>query len=213
MTDFKRARSNEQREQRRQDILNAAKALFQEAEFKDIKIADVAHQAGVSKGSVFVYFGSKEELFINLTIQEFGAWSDTFTALLPVEPMDTEALLTLLEKSFLANSTLIRLLAISNTILEQNISFEQAVSYKAYFHERLLLMGAVLERSAAGLPRSGGAKFLIYCFALISGLYRMANPPVVIRQVLNGHTYPLFEIDFNTYFLEMLRLILKGMGV
>jgi AcrR family transcriptional regulator len=51
------------RAERRQRILEAATALFAQNGFSTTGISTIAQAAGVSHGTVFLYFGSKEELF------------------------------------------------------------------------------------------------------------------------------------------------------
>jgi AcrR family transcriptional regulator len=50
-------------EARPEEILDAALAVFGESGFARAKIDDVARLAGVSKGTVYLYFDSKESLF------------------------------------------------------------------------------------------------------------------------------------------------------
>ena len=48
---------------RPRELLDAALALFVEQGFAATKVEDVAKRAGVSKGTLFLYFATKEELF------------------------------------------------------------------------------------------------------------------------------------------------------
>lgn len=50
-------------EARPDEIIDAAQQVFGEMGFARAKIDDVAHLAGVSKGTVYLYFDSKETLF------------------------------------------------------------------------------------------------------------------------------------------------------
>src|SRR5690242_1165593 len=50
-------------EARPEEILDAALAVFSESGFARAKLDDVARLAGVSKGTVYLYFDSKEALF------------------------------------------------------------------------------------------------------------------------------------------------------
>ncbi len=59
-TEVKRAR---RKGDRPGELLSAALALFVEKGFAATRVEDVAAQAGVSKGTLFVYFKNKEELF------------------------------------------------------------------------------------------------------------------------------------------------------
>ncbi len=48
-------------------ILNAAYVLFGSKGFYETKMSEVAEQAGIAKGTVYLYFKSKEELFMAVT--------------------------------------------------------------------------------------------------------------------------------------------------
>lgn len=60
------ARTDEAKGQRREEILTAAKAVFAEKGFHATTIADVAKATGVSYGSIYWYFESKDALFHTL---------------------------------------------------------------------------------------------------------------------------------------------------
>jgi AcrR family transcriptional regulator len=51
------------KEARPQELMDAALTLFAERGFAATRLDDVAHKAGVSKGTLYLYFNSKEELF------------------------------------------------------------------------------------------------------------------------------------------------------
>jgi AcrR family transcriptional regulator len=52
-----------QREERRRQILNAALTVFSQKGYHATNVSDVAAQAGVSQGTIYWYFESKDELF------------------------------------------------------------------------------------------------------------------------------------------------------
>lgn len=51
---------------RRTEILAAAAKLFAERPFHEVKIDDVAALAHISKGTVYLYFDSKEDLYVSI---------------------------------------------------------------------------------------------------------------------------------------------------
>lgn len=71
------------KEARPGELLDAALALFVEKGFAATKAEEVAARAGVSKGTLFLYFESKEDLFkavIRKNITHlFPAWNEAFT--------------------------------------------------------------------------------------------------------------------------------------
>ena len=60
---MRRARNDAEKEIRRQQILAAAKDIFATEGFHDATIAAVARRAGLSYGSVYSYFDSKQAVF------------------------------------------------------------------------------------------------------------------------------------------------------
>ena len=53
-------------EQRREQILDAANALFAERGYDEVSIEDIASSAGVTRGLVHHYFGGRKEVYIAL---------------------------------------------------------------------------------------------------------------------------------------------------
>jgi AcrR family transcriptional regulator len=77
-------RREKERESRRSAILKAARKLFFDRGFKSVTVDNIAAKAEVSKGSVYLYFKSKEEIYtqilINDSIATFEDWKNKFSA-------------------------------------------------------------------------------------------------------------------------------------
>jgi AcrR family transcriptional regulator len=58
--------------QRREQILDAANALFAERAYDEVSIEDIASSAGVTRGLVHHYFGGRKEVYIAL-LERLGA--------------------------------------------------------------------------------------------------------------------------------------------
>ena len=69
----RRAVSDEDKSQRRDEIMAAAKEVFARKGFHATTIADIAKQAGLAYGSIYWYFDSKDELFHALMAVEESA--------------------------------------------------------------------------------------------------------------------------------------------
>lgn len=86
----RRAVSDADKEQRREDILAAAKKVFARHGYASTTIADVAKAAGVSYGSIYWYFDSKDALFHELMDAEERALRTAISeALDPSEDAET----------------------------------------------------------------------------------------------------------------------------
>ncbi len=74
---------NEAREQR---ILDAAASLFVHYGYDKTTVDDIAREAGVSKGAIYLHFKSKDDLFEGLLLREIQKYSDTWLGLLEADP-------------------------------------------------------------------------------------------------------------------------------
>ena len=63
-------RREREKQQRRDDILNTARTIFFDKGFRDTTIDDIARAAELSRGTIYLYFESKEEIYA--TVLEEG---------------------------------------------------------------------------------------------------------------------------------------------
>ncbi|MBG9390134.1 TetR/AcrR family transcriptional regulator [Caenimonas aquaedulcis] len=83
-TEEVQAKRERRKEARPGELLDAALDLFVEKGFAATRAEEVAARAGVSKGTLFLYFPSKEELFKAVVRENisgrFAEWNDEFQA-------------------------------------------------------------------------------------------------------------------------------------
>src|SRR5271170_3536141 len=63
-------------ENKRRLIVQTAVKLFSEKPFHQVRLDDVAEAAGVGKGTVYIYFKNKEELYYSLIYEGFAEMVD-----------------------------------------------------------------------------------------------------------------------------------------
>ncbi|MFM6993244.1 MAG: TetR/AcrR family transcriptional regulator [Rhodoferax sp.] len=81
------------KEARPRELLDAALDLFVEQGFAATKAEEVAKRAGVSKGTLFLYFGSKEELFKAVVRENIAGQFSEFNVALDSYTGSTESLM------------------------------------------------------------------------------------------------------------------------
>ncbi len=83
---------------RRRAILAAAREVFFARGFMDATIDDIANRCGLAKGTIYLYFKSKEDLYISIMAEGMGRLRRTFEVLKVHPPGDRG----LVEKAFRA---------------------------------------------------------------------------------------------------------------
>ena len=74
-----RARTQEDKTFRRIQILDAAEKYFHEVGYEAFSMASLARLAGVAKGTLYLYFTTREEVFLTLYNRSLVRWSHSFT--------------------------------------------------------------------------------------------------------------------------------------
>jgi TetR/AcrR family transcriptional regulator len=209
---YLRARKTEQKEERRQLIMNAARVLLRTAVFSDITMESVARCSGLAKGSVYGYFRTKEELFLVLTEEEIAGWLDDLNERLRrlVKP-DLHAVTDAVCGSVSAAVLLTRLLPILHPVLEHNIDYESIVRVKVSLINRGVVTGGLLEVALPFLPPGAGSQFFALLWAVIIGLREMTSPSIVVRRVLRLRSMAPLRIEFDPTLRTTVHLLLAGM--
>lgn len=209
-----RARQEEQKRERRRAILAIAGRLFEETSFQAITMAQVADRAGLAKGTLYLYFQTKEALFLALLEDELVAWFAGLDAALEglaarLTPREAAGVLG---RSLDGHPGLIRLLGILHAVLEQNVAPERVSEFKRALLAQTVRTGGLLERRMPYLTVGQGARLLLRANALVVGLQQMAFPaPAAAEAMRQDPALALFEVDFARELEETLAALITGM--
>jgi AcrR family transcriptional regulator len=71
---IKRAHSEADKQQREEKIIDAAEGLLMERGYYALNMDQVAQAAGLAKGTLYLYFKTKEALFITVFERQATIW-------------------------------------------------------------------------------------------------------------------------------------------
>jgi AcrR family transcriptional regulator len=209
MATTKRAYSEEAKQQREDEIIAAAEALLMEKGYNAINMDQVAQAAALAKGTVYLYFKSKEELFVTVFERQGRAWFDEIAQSLSHTPADSpkEALIDLLVHTIAHKPLLTRLVALSPMIFEYNISLERAREHKLWVFGGLAQIGQLLDEKFNLRPMQG-VQLLFRTFVIVAGLEGFAHPSPISQQVYDSEP-SLPKLDFEQELRSMLRILVN----
>ncbi|MEW5868578.1 MAG: TetR family transcriptional regulator [Chloroflexota bacterium] len=214
MTIKQRAVTEEQRLERRQALVEAAWRLFQDKAYQAINIADVASAAGLAKGTVYLYFGTKEALFLAVQEQQLAEWSNALAGQLAglAGCGQVGAVADVVCGTLSQRPALTRLFAILHVVLEQNIAYPTALAFKQMLLERILRTGAALEACLPALPPGQGAQAAMWIYTFLLGLQQLTNPSPIIRRVIAQEPgMQVFDLDFCRECKAVVMALLAGL--
>ena len=149
-------------EARPEEILDAAFVVFGESGFARAKIDDVARRAGVSKGTVYCYFDSKDALFRAMVRAKVVAWLAEAEVFVRTFEGSARALLVELIKAMYSRMRREEMMQLARVVQGELPHFPELARF--YFDEVILrarrLVQQVLERGrATGEFRPGAGDF------------------------------------------------------
>lgn len=208
-----RAVSPAQKDARRARILAAAANLFAQSDYAAVSMEQVARLAGIAKGTAFLYFETKETLFLSLLNDALDAWFASLNTALESAPapLTTLAFTRLVEASLRDQPAVLRLIPLVHPLLEHNVSVQNIRAFKRMLLNHVVTTGARIETRLEYLQPGQGAQLLNRIYALLIGLQSVANPAPLVRQVLEEPDFEIFRINLLAEFAAMLNLYLYGL--
>ena len=208
----KRAVNAKQKEQRRQDILDSARTLFVNTEDYDaLLMKHIAENIQLTKGTLYLYFKTKEEVFLALYTQEFNSRFNAINELIKKnEDRSIDTFLNIVSESIISQNTFLRLNSLLHTVLEQNINAETALEFKTLLRDRIIDTGEMVESLLPFLKLGQGAELLLTMHSLMIGCFHVATPTPCLTEIFQRPDMAFMKLDFETEFTKALRLILLG---
>lgn len=127
-----RARSLEQKALRRRAVLQVAETYLLEVGYEAFSMSKLAKKIGLAKGTLYLYFQTREELFLTLYDQSLIRWSQVFIDELS-DSMTSKAYSQKLLSTASADGTFLPLLIRLEHMIEHNVAIPRLISSKQVF--------------------------------------------------------------------------------
>lgn len=192
-----RAIAAEDKELRRGAIVAAAHALVHRDPSASFSVDELARRAGLAKGTLYLYFGSREEVLLTLHVQQSHEIFDVIERALAQPNADARKVLAAGMAYLRTHPEFYPLASNCRSMLDTNISETAALAFKVAIANRLAPIGERIEALYPGLAPGEGAALLMNSYAFIIGLWQQADTPLVLRAAMRRPEMAIFRIDFE----------------
>ncbi len=210
----KRAISQEDKKHKSEMILNTAEIMFLESDYEKMKMADIAKKVGISNGLIFVYFKTKETLFLNLLereyVKRFCNIKDLIQEFNPMNYQDLQHVIMLeLEKLIDDNPLYIRLESIRSSILEKNTDVDMLLEIKQKMHYGLLDVALIIEERHIMKKEQAMNLFLAEA-VIITGTKLLTDIPENASVIIEKYQYTEFQREIKKDLMFYMQCYLQG---
>jgi len=133
-------------EERKDQIMNAAEEVFSKKGFSDARMDDIADETGLSKGTLYLYFKSKDDLIVAILDRLFQREFKAFEQLDLARMSATDAIWVFVETTVKDIKLMMRLLPITYEFM--GLAFRNKLvqkTFKAYLNYYLDLLIPVIQ--------------------------------------------------------------------
>ncbi len=207
---MQRARQENDKEIRRQQILEAAKDLLEIHRTTLPSVNDIAKQAKLAKGSVYNYFPTKEEIYFTLVVDGFDRWVKSVKTAYIEQAIDIAAAIDVYVDFCVKEHEFMHLASIAPTILEHNISLEMATNFKRKLAHDVLGLAEILSTLFPTLTIHQTLELYLASYATTIGIWQVSNPSEIIRAATEHTETRFLRPDFESTLRSALLNLWRG---
>lgn len=209
MSDFKRARSEEQKEQRMQEIKNAVDELFAEKPYHDITLTTIANKLNLTRANLYQYVSTKEEIFLALCADKRDIYYDALKAAFPENcGYSIEVIAEVWAGILNAHKDHLHYCDILSTIIETNVSVDRLATFKKQYYEGAFEISRRIG-SQVGLSKETSYTVFLNIHYHAVGIDSICRWNPLVYEALEKEHIKAPEIDFRANLKEFIFMNLK----
>ena len=170
--EYQRARTKEQIADRQAEIIAACDAIYREKGYEAVHFKAVSQMTSISRSSIYNYYKTKEEIFLDVLIQDYIRWKKELLSHYKRTPrMKKNQYCLFITKSLKKHEKYLELITVYLYQIEKNSSLEKLISFKAEIHQFLGSIQAGLSKYFPGITNRQKQKFVFYLMVIVTGAY------------------------------------------
>ena len=209
---FQRARSAEQKLQRREEMLDAARRLALANGVRSVTMTDIANEIGVHKSAVLRYFETREAVFLELLTQGWAEWMDACVPVIEAAGNSPEKVAKAVAGTLASRPLFCDLLAHAPLNLERGVSVEAVRAFKLATFRQVDRFVEAITTALPTLTRADARALISAVNALTSTLWQISHPTAAVAELYRsdprlGHAV----IDFPPNLRRQLETVILGL--
>jgi AcrR family transcriptional regulator len=206
-----RATRHRERQARRTQMLEAAEALLRDWSYTDITMDRIADRCRIAKGTLYLYFRTKEALFLALFEQHLLTWYSELESLAARDTLtvDPSAAARVIGSTLAARPTLVRLHGLVYSAGGRNIDLDTVVDFRRRQRRAMQPLAAALADRIRSLREARALHFLVQLEAVVGGLSWVAYPPPALARAADEKDLSLFILDFEKELTDIVTALLR----
>lgn len=203
MNDFIRARSENQKDSRRNEIKTVTAELFENVPYHEITLTLIAQKLGWSRANLYKYATTKEEIILDIANDKMQSYFDSLLAAFPEGNHFSPEIIAEIWAGILnAHKDYLRYVAYLNPVIETNVTVERLAAFKKKYYDKAYAFRNRLAEML-GIRADIAYKLLLDILLYTSSIACCCYANPLILQALQKIGIEAPETDFNADMKEL----------
>lgn len=208
----KRALSDNDKERRKEQILNAAWLLYKNSKGNLPTVNQIARQAGIAKGTVYIYFESKEDIYLDVHARQIQLWVEAIVRKLNALAINCSG--SDIASAFLdylhENPLILNLASVSYSLLDRKGMEQQLFETKVH----MAVMAGNVGRAVSGkwpqMPLQDSERLALRVYSVVVGLWQTLSHAGRVNHKISKMGISLYDTDMLDFLKETVELLIHG---
>ncbi|MDD3417066.1 MAG: TetR family transcriptional regulator [Lachnospiraceae bacterium] len=157
---------------RKEEIIKACEQLYKEVGFKDVTLKEIGKVTSFTRTSIYNYFQTKEEIFLELLKREYELWIEELQQIEDEnEKLSVEKVADKIALSLEHREQLLKIMSMNMYDMEANSRMENLVDFKKMYGKSLQTMLSCIGKFFPRVGIKERQQFIYQFFPFIYGIY------------------------------------------
>ena len=208
-----RARGEEEKAERLLQIVEAAEGLWRKTSYAEFTMSGLAEASGFAKGTLYLYFATKESLFLRLIEGRMVAWLERLQkGLARLKDAGSRQVAAVVRETLVDKDPLLdRGLPLLDGVLLPGVDSATAAGFYGRIQPAMEGAAQAIEAALPDLEEGDGSAALLLIRALHAGYRPMAELPPATKKAIGKQAATARLADYPGDFEDALANALRGM--
>ena len=164
--------SPERTSARKEEIVKACEHLYQTRSFREINLKEIGKVTSFTRTSIYNYFQTKEEIFLELLKREYELWIEELQQIIEGnETLSKKDFAGQIAKSLEHREQLLKIMSMNMYDMEENSRLENLVDFKKAYGKSMRTMLRGMSKFFPDMELKEQQDFIYEFFPFIYGIY------------------------------------------
>ena len=198
MSSFKRARTKEQFEERKEKIVSIAMDLYDKDGYGAVNFSTISKLTNFTRPAIYSYFKNPDDILIYVLGKDFCSLNRYLEDKLEsTDSLGVAEFTDVIYNGIISYPRMLKMLSINYSIIELGCTEDELITFKSYIMRTFELLGLYVSKFFSHVSEEQKVDFEFLIFTFISSVYIITHPSErqtkAIKRNNDTFTVPAFE--------------------